>query len=80
MIQQTTSPESYLGQYFIARQPQMFRPNEPAVIEAVEFVRGRSCYRVHYPDGVLDHSPIENEDFVGTGGLGVFYDIVKEHP
>lgn len=64
--------------YFVALYPQMFRPNEAAVIEGVVLVNGRPCFHLRYADGTEDDAPIENQDFVGKGGLGVFYDIRGE--
>lgn len=72
------NPETLIGQYFVGTHPRMFRKGQPARIEGIVTMYGRPCFRVRYPDGVEDQSPIENEDFVGKGGQGVFYEITKE--
>jgi hypothetical protein len=68
-------PHDVIGQYFVAIHHEMFRPGEAARIEGITEVRGCQCFHIRYPDGVEDDSPIENEDFVGKGGRGVFYEI-----
>jgi hypothetical protein len=77
---QTTDPAAFIGQYFIALSPHMFRTGKPARIEGIVTIRGRPCFWVRYQDGVEDQTPIANEDFAGSVGLGVFYKIVKEVP
>lgn len=58
--------------------PLIFRPGEPALILGVVMVRDRPCFRVRYADGFVDETPIENEDWRGKGGLGMFYEIRGE--
>jgi len=41
-------------------------------------VNNRLCFHLYYADGFEDDTPIINEDFVGTGGIGLFYDIVSQ--
>jgi hypothetical protein len=73
-----SNPEDFIGHLFVASHPDMYRKGHPARIEAVVMMKGRRCFRLRYPDGVEDYAPIENEDFVGKGSQGVFYEITKE--
>lgn len=64
--------------WFMAKHPRMFRPWQSALILGVVIARDRPCFRVRYDDGVEDDTPIENEDVLGKGGLGRFYEIRGE--
>lgn len=64
--------------WFVAIHPDMFRCGQSALILGVVMVNERPCFRVRYADGVEDDTPIVNEDFVGTGGLGSFYNITNK--
>jgi hypothetical protein len=66
--------------YYVGRHPDQFRSGQPALIQGVRIVNDRPCFYLRYADGATDCTPIEDEDFVGKGGLGVFYDIVKKVP
>lgn len=76
----TSDPRQFIGQYFIGLNPYMFRTGKPARIKDIVTMRGRECFHLQWPDGVEDQSPVADEDFVGTGGIGLFYEIVKELP
>lgn len=75
-----TNPKDYIGQYFTAIHPDMFRIGMAALITDVLRIEGVMCFQLRYPDGAEDYTPVENEDFVGKGGLGVFYNITTEEP
>lgn len=64
--------------YFVPLHPDMFRSGRSALIVGVLMMNGRPCFHLRYPDGVEDMTPIENEDFIGKGRLGVFYEIKGE--
>lgn len=63
--------------YYVARHPDCFRPGVPALILGIAMADKNLCYHVRYRDAVEDYAPIENEDFVGRGGAGTFYDILR---
>jgi hypothetical protein len=71
----TTKPQDCIGRQYVAIHPDLFRCGEAALIVGVVTVNGRECFALSYWDGVEDQTPIENEDFVGKGGEGVFYRI-----
>lgn len=64
--------------YFMPLHGDMFRFGQSALILGVVIANGRPCFRLQYADGVEDSTPIDNEDLVGKGGLGVFYEIRSE--
>lgn len=78
MTEQTTTAAEFIGQYFIGLNPYMFRSGKPARIEGIVAMRGRDCFHLKWPDGVQDWSPVTDEDFSGSGGRGLFYEIMKE--
>lgn len=76
----TTDPHAFIGKCFVGIHPDLFRSGKPARIVDIVAANGRPCFRLRWPDGVEDDTPIEDEDFAGKGGEGVFYNIVEEFP
>ena len=72
----------HIGKGFKALHSFMFRCGETGLIMNIESVQPegrapRDCFRIKYPDGIEDLTPVENEDLSGVrGGEGVFYEIV----
>ncbi len=85
--QPTTAPAAEImtsKAYYVGLHRYHFQENTPAEILGVKMVTAsdgktqRPCYHLRYPDGQEDYVPMQDEDFVGKGGLGVLYEVISQ--